>query len=150
MENESDQGLTPYHIRRIRGIWQAGEERQPTQPTGVDVLLVATKPGASKTIATRPERIPATPSKSREFTRHSDHRCRRIHGLQDETPSMVLSWKDQELDSIHGSHRRERPEEVRKVECPLNAILHLDSNLTMAVGQKGVVGFVFQGRCPWL
>ena len=31
---------------------------------------------------------------------------------------MALSWKDQELDRIHGSHRRERPEEVRKVECP--------------------------------
>ncbi len=44
MENESDQGLTPYHIRRIREIRQAGEERQPTQPTDVEVLLVATKP----------------------------------------------------------------------------------------------------------
>ena len=44
VENESDQGLTPYHIRRIREIRQAGEERQPTQPTDVEVLLVATKP----------------------------------------------------------------------------------------------------------
>ena len=28
--------------------------------------------------------------------------------------------------------------------------LPLSSNLTMAVGQLGVLGFVFQGRCPWL
>ena len=28
--------------------------------------------------------------------------------------------------------------------------LPLSANLTMAVGQLGIVGVVFQGRCPWL
>lgn len=123
MENESDQSHTPYHIRRIREIRQADEERhQPSQRISRCCWPRRSR-GHQKQEPPGQNCTPATPCKSREFTRHSDHTRRRAHGLEDETPSMVLSWNDHEPDGIHGSQRREPPEEVRKVECPLYAAL---------------------------